>query len=109
MKTFLDYYNEYKKDNSILFPVYYIVRGKTPRVEESDGCAFIEHKNDSRVSICRKPKYKGQWMRNVVHTAPTMYFGFFKEEDLNTTVLTDNWNYSHKTVYLCREDAEKSL
>ena len=109
MKTFLDYYNDYKNGEKVLFSVYYIVKGKTPRVEESDCCTFRKYEKESRVSLCRLPKHKGGWMRNVVHTASTMYFGYFKEEDFNRTVLTDNWNHTHKTVYLYKEDAEKAL
>jgi hypothetical protein len=34
---------------------------------------------------------------------------FKKEEDLNTSILKDNWNHTAKTAYLNKEDAEKEL
>ena len=109
MKTFLDYYNAYKNDKSVRFSIYYVVKGKSPRVEESDGCTFRTDK-DGWISICRPPKKKGSWMRHVMCNAPAMYFGLFKKEEyLNTSILQDNWNYTAKTAYLNREDAEKVL
>lgn len=109
MKTFLDYYKTYQKDKSFRFSLYYIVKGKSPRVEESDGCTFHTD-GDGWISICRPPQKRGTWMRHVMHNAPAMYFGLFKnEEDINTSILKDNWNYTAKTAYLNREDAEKEL
>jgi hypothetical protein len=109
MKTFLDYYKTYQKDKSFRFSLYYIVKGKSPRVEESDGCAFRTD-NDGWISICRPPQKGGGWMRRVMHNACPMYFGLFKkEEDLNTSILKDNWNHTAKTAYLNKEDAEKEL
>ena len=108
MKTFLDYYKTYQGDKSARFSLYYIVKGKMPRVEESDGCSSRTDR-DGKISICRPPKKKGSWMRNVMHNAQSMYFGYFNEEALNTTILKDNWNYTAKTAYLNKEDAEKEL
>ena len=109
MKTFLDYYNIYKNDKSARFSLYYTVKGKSPRVEESDGCTFRTDK-DGWISICRPPKKKGGWMRHIMCNSHVMYFGLFKnKEDLNTTILKDNYSYQGKTAYLNREDAEKAL
>ena len=109
MKTFLDFFNAYKNDKSVKFSIYYVVKGKLPRVEESDGCTFRIYEGDGKISICRPPKKRGSWMRHVMCNALAMYFGLFKEEDLNTTVLKDNWNYTAKTIYLNIEDAEKAM
>ena len=109
MKTFLDYYKIYQKNKSFRFSLYYVVKGKSPRVEESDDCTF-RIDDDGWISICRPPRKNGGWMKRVMHNAPAMYFGLFKkEEDLNTPILKDNWNYTAKIAYLNKEDAEKEL
>ena len=106
MKTFLEHYEEYLKDKGLRFSVYYVVKGKNARVEESDGCTF---RTADKISVCRPPRYHGGWMRNVTKNASNMYFGYFNKKDLDTSVLTDNVDFRHKTIYLNREDAEKEL
>jgi hypothetical protein len=46
-------------------------------------------------------------MRRPIHTIGCTHFGCFKPSELNTTVLTDT--FMGTTVYLNKEDAEKSL
>ena len=104
MKTFLDYFN----DKSTTFTIYYVVNSKPPKVKESDNCAFMTHDN-GMIGICRLPTQKGMGMRKVMHTAQVTCFGCFKEKDLDTTILKDNWNHTAKTAYLNKEDAEKSI
>ena len=97
-KTFLDYYKNYQRDKSFRFSLYYIVKGnnvkgKSPRVKKSNGWTFLIG-SEGWISFCNSGKY----------------FGLFKkEEDLNTSILKDNWNYTAKTAYLNKEDAEKEL
>ena len=115
MKTFLDYYNteatleNKEKASNGEFTMYYITKRKPRRVCESDRCFFTfanAGDNRSKVLIMRWPNVGG-WMRRPIHTIACTHFGYFSPSDLNTTVLTDS--FMGTTVYLNREDAEKSL
>ena len=115
MKTFLDYYNtkatleNHEKASNGEFTMYYTTKRKPRRVCVSDRCFFTFAKGGDRrdrVLIKRWPN-GGSWMRRPIHTIGCTHFGYFKPSELNTTSLTDT--FMGVTVYLNREDAEKSL
>ena len=115
MKTFLDYYNNKatlendEKASNGEFTMYYTTKRNPRRVCESDRCFFTFAKGGddrSRVLIKRWPN-RGSWMRRPIHTIALTFFGCFKPSELDATVLTDT--FMGITVYLNREDAEKSL
>ena len=115
MKTFLDYYNTKatlendEKASNGEFTMYYTTKRKPRRVCASDRCFFTFAKGGddrSRVLIKRWPN-GGSWMRKPIHTIKCTHFGCFKPSELNTTVLTNT--FMGITVYLNKEDAEKSL
>ena len=115
MKTFLDYYNTKatlendEKASNGEFTMYYVTKRKPRRVCESDRCffTFARGGDDRSTVLIKRWPNGGSWMRKPIHTIKSTHFGRFKPSELNTTVLKDS--FMGTTVYLNKEDAEKSL